>query len=82
MFPHEAFLFLTLFNQAEKVGVVELHVVLKFLKSLSSTYKIYFVINFNIFRKFLNDENSELYTCSFFVTATVLHLSAIQDSET
>ena len=55
-----------LFNRAEKVGGVELHMVLKSQNLLSNDEnfitKIYFITNFNIFTKLLNQENSELYS--------------------
>ena len=52
------------------MGGVELHVVL-FSRNLLSNHenfitKIYFVTNFNIFTKFLNHENLELYGIPFF----------------
>ena len=50
------------------MGGVELHVVLKSRNLLSNhehfITKIYFVTNFNIFTKFLNHENLELYGIS------------------
>ena len=69
-----------LFNCAEKVGGVELYVVLN-LQNLLVIMKIYFATNFNIFTKFLNHENLELYGRYMYINAPTLCIICISFSK-